>query len=457
MRLHRIWVLALLAAALPASVQAQKTTYDFDKTAPFSQFRTYTMREARRRRTNWSTSASSRPSRRSSPRRGSSGTTPRPTSWSLFHVAFDEQKDISTYSSGPMYGGYGYGWGGGWGGDDNRRARQGDPGRHARDRHGRREEEADGVARSRDEGDRHQREAREARQQHHQGGGEDLQELSAEGEDMMRLARAIAGLCAAATVGLGDRAGAGAPETFTATASVKTGRRSASAPLAVTVTRYASAAEREAVMAAVRDGGTAAARKVLAGMSDAGFIQLGERSTPIKFAAQRPMPARAAGDGRDGGADPLPRFKPARGEAAGRLRRGGRDARRDRPRGGVGELVPAAKVGMDANGALLIDDYGATVVWLNGLTRARARRCRPWRSMASRHALTDRTCHAQAPVADVHRSGRAGRRGGGAATSRPDGARNLHLPGPVTHRRRRVGGEIRIQIDRYTPKPIARR
>ena len=36
----------------------------------------------------------------------------------LFHVALDEQKDISTYSTGPMYGGYGgygYGWGGGWG------------------------------------------------------------------------------------------------------------------------------------------------------------------------------------------------------------------------------------------------------------------------------------------------------------------------------------------------------
>ena len=31
-----------------------------------------------------------------------------------------------------------------------------------------------------------------------------------------------------------------------------------------------------------------------------------------------------------------------------------------------GELVPAAKVGVDPNGALLIDDYGATVVWVSG-------------------------------------------------------------------------------------------
>jgi len=27
----------------------------------------------------------------------------------------DKQKDISAYSTGPMYGAYGYGWGGGWG------------------------------------------------------------------------------------------------------------------------------------------------------------------------------------------------------------------------------------------------------------------------------------------------------------------------------------------------------
>jgi hypothetical protein len=33
----------------------------------------------------------------------------------LYHVAFDKQQDISTYSSGPIYGGYGWGWGGGWG------------------------------------------------------------------------------------------------------------------------------------------------------------------------------------------------------------------------------------------------------------------------------------------------------------------------------------------------------
>jgi hypothetical protein len=36
----------------------------------------------------------------------------------VYHVAFDKQKDISTFSSGygGGYGPYGWGWGGGWGG-----------------------------------------------------------------------------------------------------------------------------------------------------------------------------------------------------------------------------------------------------------------------------------------------------------------------------------------------------
>jgi hypothetical protein len=37
----------------------------------------------------------------------------------------------------------------------------------------------------------------------------------------------------------------------------------------------------------------------------------------------------------------------------------------------MGELAPAAKIGLDAEEALLINDYGATVVWLEGLTKAR--------------------------------------------------------------------------------------
>jgi hypothetical protein len=38
---------------------------------------------------------------------------------------------------------------------------------------------------------------------------------------------------------------------------------------------------------------------------------------------------------------------------------------------GTGELAPAAKVSVDQNGAVVIKDYGDTVIWLSGLVRAR--------------------------------------------------------------------------------------
>jgi hypothetical protein len=43
----------------------------------------------------------------------------------------------------------------------------------------------------------------------------------------------------------------------------------------------------------------------------------------------------------------------------------------DLPNGGagLGELAPAAKIGLDKGGAILIEDYGPTVMWLKDLTK----------------------------------------------------------------------------------------
>ena len=159
------------------------------------------------------------------------------------------------------------------------------------------------------------------------------------------------------------------PETFTATAAVRKGTVTASAPFSVTIARYGSAAEREAVMAALRNGGTAALKPILAKMADAGVLQIGERSTPIKFAAQRQTasgrlvtvvtaePVLFLGGG-------LPAAQPRKGfDVAVAMLYPGDSA--------FGELAPAAKVGLDSSGAILIEDYGATVVWLERLTAAR--------------------------------------------------------------------------------------
>jgi hypothetical protein len=155
------------------------------------------------------------------------------------------------------------------------------------------------------------------------------------------------------------------PETFAATATVKRGGASVSAPVSLTITRYSSDDERDAVMAAVRAGGSHALHRALGSAKDAGHIQLGDRRTAIKFVGQRPMPSGRLltivtaepilflGAG-------LPDAPPRDGfeVAVAMLEVDGEKL--------SGELVPAAKVGVDPKGALLIDDYGATVVWLSG-------------------------------------------------------------------------------------------
>jgi hypothetical protein len=159
-------------------------------------------------------------------------------------------------------------------------------------------------------------------------------------------------------------------ETLMGTASARKGTTRVTAPFSVTITRYASAAERDALIAAIRDEGTAGARRTLAAMEDAGVIQLGGRRTTIKFVSQRTtgsgrlvtlltaQPIVFVGSG-------LPDAQP----------RAGFDVALAfldlQQTGGIGELAPAAKIGIDDGGALFTQDYGATVIWLDGLVGAK--------------------------------------------------------------------------------------
>ena len=182
--------------------------------------------------------------------------------------------------------------------------------------------------------------------------------------------RRLAGLALVALCAAGVAAQK-APETFTATASVEKGSARATAPVTLSITRYATDAERNAIRKAVSDGGTTGARKALSALSDAGFIQLGDRRTPIKFAAERPTaggrlvtiltatPILFLGAGIPG-SKPEARFEVA--IALLDLKDG---------QNGLGELAPAATIALDGGGAFVIEDYGEAVIWLNGLGRAR--------------------------------------------------------------------------------------
>ena len=115
MRLHRVFALTAAVALLPTMAAAQKTTYDFDKSAPFSTYRTYAWKDGTPTKNALIDNRIVAAIESQLAAKGFVKNESAPDVFVIFHVAFDEQKDISSYSSGPMYGGYGYGWGGGWG------------------------------------------------------------------------------------------------------------------------------------------------------------------------------------------------------------------------------------------------------------------------------------------------------------------------------------------------------
>lgn len=115
MNAKRLLGAAGLAVLLPALAVAQKTTYDYDKTAPFAQFKTYSFKDGTPTGNPLIDKRLVASIEMQLAAKGLVRNDTAPDVFALYHVAFDEQKDISTYSSGPAYGGYGWGWGGGWG------------------------------------------------------------------------------------------------------------------------------------------------------------------------------------------------------------------------------------------------------------------------------------------------------------------------------------------------------
>ena len=156
-------------------------------------------------------------------------------------------------------------------------------------------------------------------------------------------------------------------ESYTAVATAKGAKIGAGvANMTLTVNKFATDAERDALLAAVKKGGTAAARTLLRGKPDVGTLQLGSRPATIKYAYARSTaggrlltivtadPIRLLGEG-------LPDAKPTAGYDLGLVLL---DLSGSGP--GKGELVPAAKVKVDAQGAIVTEDYsGETVVLSN--------------------------------------------------------------------------------------------
>jgi hypothetical protein len=113
----RVLAATAALALVPVLALAQKTTYDYSKTANFATFKTYAHKDGTKVGQQL---IDDRIVAAIDAQMAAKGFTKadNPDVFVVYHMAFDKEKDISTFSSGygGGYGGYGWGWGGGWGG-----------------------------------------------------------------------------------------------------------------------------------------------------------------------------------------------------------------------------------------------------------------------------------------------------------------------------------------------------
>lgn len=149
-------------------------------------------------------------------------------------------------------------------------------------------------------------------------------------------------------------------ESFSGTASLQTAAGTkVTSPVSITINSFASTGEREALIAALKSGGTAAARAWLARQPGKGTLQVGARKTDIKYAYKTPV-----GSGSlitIGAAEPLylvgagmPGATPAKGFDLTLVL-----VQMPDKGPGTGEPSPAAKLRVDERGAIVTEDFNA--------------------------------------------------------------------------------------------------
>jgi hypothetical protein len=162
------------------------------------------------------------------------------------------------------------------------------------------------------------------------------------------------------------------PETFTATATVKTASgATATAPLTIAVDRKMSPTEADSLIAAFKTGGAAALRKALVGVAPTGSVRLGNGNpTPTRLTLERltdkgrlltivtDQPIALLGAG-------LPGAKAKEGYDFGII-----DIEVDAKGQGSGTLSPAAKVTVK-QGVFVTEDYASELVRLSGVTKVK--------------------------------------------------------------------------------------
>ena len=114
----RLVALAIAAVLAPAVAMAQKVSYDYNKAANFPAFKTYAFKDGTNVGQPLIDERIVAAIDTELAAKGFTKDAANPDVFVVYHVAFDKEKDISSYSSGYAggYGPYGWGWGGGgWG------------------------------------------------------------------------------------------------------------------------------------------------------------------------------------------------------------------------------------------------------------------------------------------------------------------------------------------------------
>ena len=111
----RLVTAGLIALLVPAAALAQKVSYDYDKSANFAGFKTYAHKDGTKVGQPLIDERIVAAIDAQMAAKGFTKSETSPDFFVVYHVAFDKQKDISTFSSGygGGYGPYGWGWGGG--------------------------------------------------------------------------------------------------------------------------------------------------------------------------------------------------------------------------------------------------------------------------------------------------------------------------------------------------------
>ena len=116
---RRLAIAALAVLLVPTLAGAQRVSYDYNKTASFAGFKTYAFKDGTKVGQQLIDDRIVAAIETELAAKGFTKSETNPDVFVVYHVAFDTQKDISTYSSGygGGYGPYGWGWGGGgWAG-----------------------------------------------------------------------------------------------------------------------------------------------------------------------------------------------------------------------------------------------------------------------------------------------------------------------------------------------------